>query len=104
LSHRTGAKIYTVFKTGYVAIVAHGGTGGAIAELSTVILIAVGFLVVWWRTRADSAPDDEPGVEEEGGEDDSDRTDGDSVPEQARPAAGERDAGDDEGIPQRPSA
>ena len=70
MSDRTGGKIYTVFKTGYGAVVAHGGTGGAIAEISTVVVIAVGFLVVWWRTRADSAADDEAGVEQDSGGDD----------------------------------
>jgi hypothetical protein len=48
---------------------AHGGTPGLIAEITPLILLVVGAIVVWRRSREDESDaartDDEPGVEED---------------------------------------
>jgi hypothetical protein len=99
-----GAKIYTVFKIGYGALVGHGGTGGLIAESATVVLIAIGFVVVWWRTRADSAAAHEPGVEEERRDRKRHGETRDAKPEERAAPAGDGDAHDDQPVSQRPPA
>jgi hypothetical protein len=49
-------------------IVAHGGTVGLILEIVPLVLVVVGGIAVWWRSRgADSGgtgTGDEPAVEE----------------------------------------
>lgn len=51
---------------------AHGGTPGLIAELAPLLLLLLGGIAVWRRSREERSetpgPDDEPGVEEEGGD------------------------------------
>jgi hypothetical protein len=53
-------------------VLAHGGTPGLIAEITPLVLLVVGAIVVWRRSRDDESeaawPDDEPGVEEDGRE------------------------------------
>jgi hypothetical protein len=51
---------------------AHGGTPGLIAEITPLVLLVIGGVVVWMRSRdeeSDAAwPDDETGVEEDRGD------------------------------------
>jgi MYXO-CTERM domain-containing protein len=51
---------------------AHGGTPGLIAELLPLLLLLLGGIAVWRRSREQSSdapgPDDEPRVEEEHGD------------------------------------
>jgi hypothetical protein len=53
-------------------IPAHGGTPGLIVEISPLVLLVIGAVAVWWRSRDEDseAPrtGDEPPVEEERGE------------------------------------
>jgi hypothetical protein len=52
-----------------VMLLAHGGTGGLIAELTPVVLLLALGLAVWRRSRRDpeSTARDETGVEQDGG-------------------------------------
>jgi hypothetical protein len=51
-------------------VLGHGGTPGLIAEITPLVLLVIGAIVVWRRSRDEESDaawaDDEPRVEEDG--------------------------------------
>lgn len=47
----------------FALVLAHGGAGGLIAELSFILLFVLGGIVVWWRSRHTTETDVEHELE-----------------------------------------
>ena len=83
---------------------AHGGTPGLIAETAPLVLLVIGGLVVWIRSRKEGSDlpgaGDEPPVQEADGDGERGGGRGLSEPEQGASGSGDGDPGENERVPE----